>query len=74
LRADILEGRAPLRENMKLHQVMKQTRQGRTFERQAPCRYAEYGFEYERRRLAAGLLHHYQGHDRSDEECMRQAS
>jgi hypothetical protein len=36
LRADILAGQAPFRENMKFHQWMKQTRQGRTAGEHAP--------------------------------------
>src|SRR6185312_6798311 len=52
------EGRAPLRDNMNLHQAMNQTRQGRTFERRAPHWYAEHGFAYERRRLAAASVEH----------------
>jgi hypothetical protein len=56
LRADILAGQAPLRENMKFHQAMKQTRQGRTFEVKAPSWYAENGLDYERRRLAAASI------------------
>jgi hypothetical protein len=52
-RAAILAGRAPLRENMNLHQAMRQTRQVRNFERSAPDWYKEHGFAYERRRLAA---------------------
>lgn len=52
LRAEILAGTAPLRENMTLHQKMKQSRQGRAFERSAPDWYKEEGFGYERRRLA----------------------
>ncbi len=56
LRADILAGQAPLRDNMKFHQAMKQTRQGRTFEVKAPSWYAENGLEYERRRLAAASI------------------
>src|SRR6185312_7663173 len=52
------EGRAPLRDNMNLHQAMRQTRQGRTFERRAPRWYAEHGFAYERRRLAAASVEH----------------
>jgi hypothetical protein len=53
LRADILTGRAPLRENQKYNVATKQTRQGRTFEVRAPSWYAEHGLDYERRRLAA---------------------
>lgn len=53
LRADILAGTAPLRENVNLHQATKQTRQGKTFERYAPQWYSEHGLGYERRRLAA---------------------
>jgi hypothetical protein len=53
LRAAILAGGAPLRENMNLHQAMRQTRQGRNFERSAPDWYKKHGFAYERRRLAA---------------------
>jgi hypothetical protein len=56
LRADILTGRAPLRENQKYNVAMKQTRQGRTFEVKAPGWYAEYGLDYERRRLAAAAV------------------
>lgn len=52
LRAEILTGRAPLRENDRSSAV-RQTRQSRTFERTAPQWYAEYGAAYERRRLAA---------------------
>jgi hypothetical protein len=52
LRADILTGRAPLRENQKYNVATKKTRQGRTFEVKAPSWYAEHGLEYERRRLA----------------------
>jgi hypothetical protein len=55
LREEILTGRAPLRDNKKRHQyeLNGQTRQGRTFERQAPHWYAAHGHDYERRRLAA---------------------
>jgi hypothetical protein len=53
LRADILAGRAPLRENQKYNVATKQTRQGRTFEITAPSWYAEHGLDYEGRRLAA---------------------
>jgi hypothetical protein len=56
LRTDILTGRAPLRENQKYNVATKQTRQGRTFEVKAPGWYAEYGFDYERRRLAAAAV------------------
>ncbi|MDB5410518.1 MAG: hypothetical protein JWL84_5430, partial [Rhodospirillales bacterium] len=56
LRADILAGQAPLRENTKLNPKMKQTRQGRTFEVKAPSWYAEHGLDYERRRLAAASV------------------
>lgn len=56
LRADILAGQAPLRENIKFHQAMNQSRQGRTFEVKAPGWYASNGFEYERRRLAAASI------------------
>jgi hypothetical protein len=56
LRADILTGRAPLRENQKYNVATKQTRQGRTFEVKAPSWYAEYGLDYERRRLAAAAV------------------
>ena len=37
LREEILAGRALLRSNKKLSQMTQQTRQGRAFERQAPC-------------------------------------
>ena len=53
VRQEILEGRAPLRENKTLHQGLAQTRQGRAFEKTAPHWYQEHGFGYERRRLAA---------------------
>jgi hypothetical protein len=53
LRAEILSGRAPLRENQKYNIATKKTRQGRTFEVKAPNWYAEHGLDYERRRLAA---------------------
>jgi hypothetical protein len=53
LRQEILDGRAPLRANKSMHQATIQTRQGRTFERRAPRWYAEHGYDYERRRLAA---------------------
>lgn len=53
LRADILTGRAPLRENQRYNVATKKTRQGRTFEVKAPSWYAEYGLDYERRRLAS---------------------
>ncbi|MDB5408985.1 MAG: hypothetical protein JWL84_3897, partial [Rhodospirillales bacterium] len=56
LRADILAGQAPLRENTKLNPKMKQTRQGRTFDMKAPSWYAEHGLDYERRRLAAASV------------------
>ncbi len=52
LRAEILAGRAPLRENDRSPATRK-TRQSRAFERGAPQWYAEYGVAYERRRLAA---------------------
>jgi hypothetical protein len=52
LRAEIVAGTAPLRANMTLHQKMKQSRQGRAFERSVPDWYREEGFGYERRRLA----------------------
>lgn len=52
LRAEILAGRAPLRENDRSSAVHR-TRQSRAFERAAPHWYAAYGAEYERRRLAA---------------------
>jgi hypothetical protein len=52
LRAEILAGRAPLRENDR-SSVTRKTRQSRAFERRAPQWYAEYGAAYERRRLAA---------------------
>jgi hypothetical protein len=53
MRADILAGQAPLRENKKFHQAMKQTRQGRTFELKAPSWYEQHGLDYERRRLSS---------------------
>src|SRR5260221_1155329 len=56
LRADILTGRAPLRENQKYNVATKQTRQGRTFEVKAPSWYEEHGLDYERRRLAAAAI------------------
>jgi len=52
LRAEILAGRAPLRENDRSPATQK-TRQSRAFERRAPQWYAKYGVAYERRRLAA---------------------
>ena len=57
LRTDILTGRVPLRENQQYNVATKQTRQGRTFEVKAPGWYAEYGLDYERRRLAAAAVH-----------------
>jgi hypothetical protein len=56
LREEILAGNAPLRENEKLNQATRRTRQSKTFERKAPHWYAEHGFAYERRRLAAASV------------------
>jgi len=51
LRSEIVAGRAPLRTNRTMQQAQRTSRQGRTFERQAPQWYAEHGMAYERRRL-----------------------
>ncbi len=56
LRDEILAGTAPLRENQRLNQATRRTRQSKTFERKAPQWYAEQGAAYERRRLAAASV------------------